>query len=225
MSTTGIAPARPDTYDMIVVHNAFRRHFSALPGLVAAVPSGDVERARRLMAFLDELGTGLHHHHTGEDELLWPILLERAPVDSALVLRMEEQHERISELTECAHREGAEFATAADSSVRDRLAATLRALSDALGEHMTEEERHVLPVVENVMTAREWQALGERGREHLPKDRQLIFLGFILQGVSDTDRRKLLAELPLPARLAWRLLGRPTFAKEYREIYHADPEW
>ncbi|MET9028966.1 hemerythrin domain-containing protein [Nocardia sp. NPDC004168] len=225
MNTTRTAPGRPDTYDMVVLHNAFRRHFSALPGLVAAVAPGDVERARRLITFLGELGDGLHHHHTGEDELMWPILLERASADAALVLRMEEQHERIAELTERAHRDGTEFATAADPSVRDRLAATLRALSDTLDEHMAEEERHILPVVENVMTALEWQALGERGREHMPKDRQLVFLGFILQGVSDDDRRKTLAEMPLPARLAWRLLGRRVFAKEYREIYHADPEW
>ncbi|WP_405177720.1 hemerythrin domain-containing protein [Nocardia sp. NBC_01377] len=192
-TTTPIAPGRPDTYDMIALHNAFRRHFSALPGLVAAVTPGDVERARRLIAFLDELGTGLHHHNTGEDELMWPILLDRAP--------------------------------AADPSIRDRLAATLRALSDALDKHMTEEERRILPVVENVMTAPEWQALGERGREHMPKDRQLIFLGFILQGVPDTHRRNLLAEMPLPARLAWRVLGRRAFTKEYREIYHTAPEW
>ncbi|MET8653660.1 hemerythrin domain-containing protein [Nocardia aurea] len=225
MSTTGTAPGRPDTYDMIAVHNAFRRHFSALPDLVSAVTPGDLTRARRLIEFLDELGTGLHHHHTGEDELIWPILLERAPADAAVVLRMEEQHTRITELTERAHREGAEFATTADPSIRDRLAATLRTLADALDEHMAEEERHILPVVENHMTAPEWQALGERGREHMPKDRQLVFLGFILQGVPDTIRRNLLAEIPLPARLAWRVLGRRAFDKEYREIYHADPQW
>ncbi|MEU2088485.1 hemerythrin domain-containing protein [Nocardia beijingensis] len=225
MNTTTVAPDRPDTYDMVVVHNTFRRHFRALPDLVTAVAAGDVDRAGRLVEFLDELGNGLHQHHTGEDELMWPLLLERAPADAALVLRMEEQHERIAELTERAHREAAEFAAAADPSARDRLAATLTALAVALDEHMAEEERHVLPVVENVMTATEWQALGERGREHMPKDRQLVFLGFILQGVSDTDRRKFLAEMPLPARLAWRLLGRRAFAKEYRAIYRTDPEW
>ncbi|MGQ4614793.1 hemerythrin domain-containing protein [Nocardia sp. R7R-8] len=224
MNTT-TAPARPDTYDMVVVHNAFRRHFHALPGLVTEVAAGDVDRARRLVAFLDELGTGLHQHHSGEDELLWPLLLERAPADAASVLRMEEQHERIAELTERAHRLAAEFAAAADPSVRDRLAVTLRALATAVDEHLAEEEQHILPVVENVMTATEWQALGERGRDHLPKDRQLVFLGFILQGVSDTERRKVLAEMPVPARLAWRLLGRRAFAKEYREIYRTDPEW
>ncbi|WP_245649737.1 hemerythrin domain-containing protein [Nocardia shimofusensis] len=219
-----IAPARPDTYDMVVVHNSFRRHFRALPELVTGVAAGDVERARRLVAFLDELGTGLHEHHTGEDELLWPLLLERASTNAAVVLRMEEQHERIAELTERARRESAEFASAADPSVRDRLAVTLRALATAVDEHMTEEERHVLPVVENVLTVPEWQALGERGREHMPKDRQLVFVGFLLQGVSDADRRKFLAEMPLPARLAWRLLGRRAFAEEYREIYGTDPE-
>ncbi|MBF6353092.1 hemerythrin domain-containing protein [Nocardia higoensis] len=218
------APARPDTYDMVVVHNSFRRHFRALPDLVTGVAAGDLQRARRLVAFLDELGTGLHEHHTGEDELLWPLLLERASTDAALVLRMEEQHERIAELTERARRESAEFASAADSSVRDRLAVTLRALATAVDEHMTEEERQVLPVVENVLTVPEWQALGERGREHMPKDRQLVFFGFLLQGASDADRRKFLAEMPLPARLAWRLLGRRAFAKEYREIYGTDPE-
>ena len=29
---------------------------------------------------------------------MWPLLLERAQTDAALILRMEEQHERIAEL-------------------------------------------------------------------------------------------------------------------------------
>ena len=51
-----------------------------------------------VVEFLAELTTALHHHHEGEDELMWPLLLERAPLDSALILTMEEQHERIAEL-------------------------------------------------------------------------------------------------------------------------------
>lgn len=223
--TTTTAQARPDTYDMIVVHNAFRHHFHALPGLIAGVAAGDVERARRLTAFLDELNTGLHSHHTGEDELLWPLLLDRAPVDAAIVLRMEEQHERIAALADRAHHRAAAFADTADPSSRDQLATTLTALATALDEHMSEEETHILPLVEDVMTVPEWQALGERGREHMPKDRQLVFLGFLMQAASEADRGKYLTEMPLIARLAWRLLGRRTFTREYREIYRTDPSW
>ena len=39
--TTAIA--RPDTSEMIFVHNAFRQQFRALPDLVRAVPAGDTK--------------------------------------------------------------------------------------------------------------------------------------------------------------------------------------
>ncbi|MCC3313070.1 hemerythrin domain-containing protein [Nocardia africana] len=210
---------------MLVVHNAFRTHFRALPGLVARVDAGDAGRARQLAAFLDEVCTGLHDHHAGEDELMWPLLLERAPMHAGSILRMEEQHERIAELVRRARREAEEFGTAAAPSVRDRLAETLRALAAALDEHLAEEEREALPVVEKVMTVEEWRALGERGRAHMPANRRLIFLGFLMQTASESQRRKLLPEIPAAARLAWRLLGRRGFAREYRAIYHTDPEW
>ncbi|PSR70302.1 cation-binding protein [Nocardia sp. MDA0666] len=210
---------------MLVVHNAFRSHFRALPGLVARVDAGEVERARQLAAFLDELCTGLHEHHTGEDELMWPLLLERAPMHAGAILRMEEQHERIAELVRRARRAADEFAAAASASVRDRLAETLRALAAALDEHLAEEERQVLSVVEEVMTVAEWRALGERGRAQMPKNRQLVFLGFMMHTASESQRRKLLAEMPPVARLAWRVLGRRGFAREYRAIYRRDPEW
>lgn len=222
MSTT---TARPDTYEMVVVHKAFRTHFAALPDLVAAVAPGDTARARRLITFLDELDSGLHHHHTGEDELMWPILLDRAPADAALVQRMESQHERIATLMKRADRTGAEFATTADPTVRDDLAAVLRELAAALDEHLAEEEQHILPLVEQYMTVPEWEALGERGRAHMPQDRQLVFLGFMLLGATAAERKKFLAEMPLPARLAWRFLGRRAFGKEYREIYGQNPIW
>lgn len=44
-----------------------------------------------LTGFPDELLVGLHHHHTAEDDYLWPLLLQRITADAAMVLRMEEQ--------------------------------------------------------------------------------------------------------------------------------------
>ncbi|WP_433522652.1 hemerythrin domain-containing protein [Nocardia pseudovaccinii] len=224
MNTATQTTERPDTADMVLVHNAFRRHFNALPGLVGDVADGDTARAGRIVEFLTELDTGLHHHHAGEDELMWPLLLGRAKTDGALILRMEEQHERIAELIARADRQAEEFAASAHPEARGHLVATLSSLAAALDEHMAEEEALVLPLAGRVMTVREWAALGERGRAAVPKDRQLVFLGFILQGVPHAERRKFLADMPFAARLAWRLLGRRAFAKEYRSIYGTDPE-
>ena len=36
---------------------------------------------------------GLDNHHHGEDELIWPLLRQRAITDAEIVSRMEHQHD------------------------------------------------------------------------------------------------------------------------------------
>jgi hemerythrin-like domain-containing protein len=226
-TTRAAERARPDTFEMIIVHNAFRRGFAAMPGLVRRVPSGDTDRAAVVVAHIEEFAAGLHHHHTGEDELMWPLLLERAAdddaIDPALILRMEEQHGRIADLHHRVGEQAARFAATADPADGEALALTLTALHDALDEHMGEEERYVLPLVERVLTVEEWDALGERGRAGLSKDRLLVQLGYLMLGTTAAQRRAFLGGLPLAARIAWRLIGRRTFAAEYLRIYGEAP--
>jgi hypothetical protein len=214
---------RPDTTEMVFVHNCFRKQFGALPGLVGAVPDGDTRQAAVLVDFLAELTAALHHHHHGEDELMWPLLLERAPLDSALILRMEEQHERIGALYHRAAQDASAFVAAADPRSRADLADTLTELAAGLTEHLHDEEVEILPLVERVMTVAQWAELGERGRAGLPKDRLLVFLGFLLDANTPARGREFLARMPAPARVAWRLAGRRAFVKEYRRIYGTDP--
>ena len=44
---------------------------------------GDTARAAVVDDNLDLLGRALHAHHTGEDGLLWPLLLQRVPDELA----------------------------------------------------------------------------------------------------------------------------------------------
>ena len=95
-STTGT-----DTRDMLVVHDSIRRQFGAAPALVRGVAVGDTDRAAVVADHVDLLGALLHHHHAGEDRLLWPVLQPRVPADvAATVARMEHQHEGIAEAQE-----------------------------------------------------------------------------------------------------------------------------
>jgi hemerythrin-like domain-containing protein len=89
------APAGAETHNMILVHNVFRREFRLLGDLIAAVPDSDTGRARELAAHAREMIGVLHHHHTAEDELIWPELQRRAGIDDALTDRMTDQHERV----------------------------------------------------------------------------------------------------------------------------------
>jgi hypothetical protein len=86
-----------DTRDMVVVHDSIRRQFGQAPALVRGVASGDTDRAAVVADHLDLLGALLHHHHVGEDRLLWPVLKPRVPADLAdTVARMESQHDGIA---------------------------------------------------------------------------------------------------------------------------------
>jgi iron-sulfur cluster repair protein YtfE (RIC family) len=211
--------ARPDTREMVIVHNVFRRLFGDLPGLIRAVPDGDVARAAIVCGAVDELAGGLHHHHTTEDELLWPVLLERVELERSFVLRAEEQHERLHELLELVSVQVVPFRASARAADRDALATTLAELDAALREHMADEERDILPLVETHLSVAEWEAMGERARSGIPKDRMLVQLGWILDGLSPDERRAFLRNMPFAARIAWRLIGRRTWAKDRDRVY------
>ena len=94
--TTTTAIARPDTHDMIVVHRVFRRESDLMPTLIQAVPDGDTARAGVLAQAFGDYQLGLHLHHTGEDDLVWPLLLARVDLEADMVLRMEAQHEVVA---------------------------------------------------------------------------------------------------------------------------------
>lgn len=216
--TTKTILSRPDTTDMVIVHRCFRRQFEALPALIRSVPDGDAERASVVLGFLTELAMALHHHHLAEDQVMWPILLERLD-DGATVLRMEEQHERIAELLDLALTQGSAFRTSAREHRGDQLATTLTALSVALNTHLDDEEAVILPLVREHLTVEEWAGVGEAGHAAIPKDRMLVFLGYLLIGTTKDERAFFLARSPLAARIAWKVMGRRRFEADYRRIY------
>ena len=91
-------------------------------------------------------------------------------------------------------------------------------MSSALDEHLAEEEREVLPLIEQHLTSAEWAELGERGMASVPKPRLLVLLGHFLEETSPEERRRFLAHAPAPARLAYRLVGRRKYEKEVAEL-------
>ena len=219
MTVTSTRTAVPATREMVLIHNVFRRLFGDLPWLVGDVADADLTRAAVLANVFDEAATTLQHHHSLEDELLWPTLLPRVGADCALVLRAEEQHERVHELLERGRAQMRAFRATATSDVRDAVVATLGELFAVLDEHLREEESRVLPLVETHLDLAEWNRLGERARAALPKDRQLIQLGWILDGVPRAERPAVLAKLPVAARLRWKLVGPRRWQQDRRRIY------
>jgi iron-sulfur cluster repair protein YtfE (RIC family) len=207
-----------DTHEMVVVHRVFRREFRLLPAMITAVPGGDVRRARVIGQHASEMVTELHHHHTGEDELLWPRLQERATLHADMVERMEEQHERVAGLLHEVTMLLPQWTATADPATGRRLAEVFTQAGAALNEHLADEEQHILPVVEAHITEQEWQQLGERAIAAMPKSRLLVFMGYILEETDPSERALFLGKIPPPARLAYRLVGGPRYRREIARL-------
>ncbi|MEU9987734.1 hemerythrin domain-containing protein [Streptomyces sp. NPDC048045] len=65
----------PCTRETAMIHQVFRRESRPPAELVQDVRPADTARARILAEHWRLYAVGLHAHHTGEDEMLWPVLL------------------------------------------------------------------------------------------------------------------------------------------------------
>ncbi|WP_234438146.1 hemerythrin domain-containing protein [Streptomyces sp. 303MFCol5.2] len=209
--------ARPYTHEMIVVHRIFRRESALLPRLVRAVPDGGTPRAAKIAQHLRDYLEGLHSHHSLEDELVWPLLRERAP-DDRLVARMEEQHQRIDKSLVAVTDWIPVWERVADPIAGEELALALDEHRTALLEHLDDEERLVLPLIAEHLTVAEWDLVGRRGLERIPKDKLLLALGAILEEATTAERAYFLGRTPLIGRLLWRAVGRRRYATACRAL-------
>lgn len=209
-----IATERVDTWEMVLVHRVFRREFRMLPGLIRAAAAGDAARAEVLGDHLQNLTDALHHHHTAEDELLWPIMLGRVGLRRDLVHRMEAQHDRLGALLTRISELNPRWRATGAAGLRDELATVVASSSAALDEHLADEENELLPLVSEHVTRAEWDALNAKAREAIPKSRlAFVFVGSILEEASPRETRMFLAQLPAPARVLWRLFGAGIYTK------------
>ena len=210
MTTT--TTEKPDINEMRVIHRVFRRELTALPGLVRRVPDGDSARAEVVARHAEFVLAGLHIHHSGEDENLWPLLLERAEPSTELIETMQAQHERVHECVDRSQTLLAAWRRTPGSAAGEELAAELEQLNQALFEHLDQEERDILPLAQEYVSVEEWARLGEHGRDSMSREDLPIMFGAILEEADPSERAKMLALLPPPIRLLMRTLG----ARKYR---------
>jgi hemerythrin-like domain-containing protein len=207
-----------DTWEMPIIHRVFRREFGLLPKIIRAVQPGDLVRAKKVGNHARELLTALHHHHSIEDELLWPALNERVTFEKPLVERMEAQHASVGSLIYQAQVLIPKWSKTGDLLTGRDLAEVLEHLATELNAHLADEEEHILPVVEQHITADEWQRLGDRGMASIPRNRLLVQLGHILEDTNPEERARFLGKVPLPGRIAYRLIGERKFRAETADL-------
>lgn len=212
------ASDRPLIQQMVVIHRVFRREFGLLPTLIRAVGPDDLERAKVVADHATGLLRFVHIHHSGEDELLWPVLLERVAVESDLIQRMERQHEHVAALLPHAQEQLAAWTVAPSPERGADLAATFEAIASVLGEHLGEEEKEILPLVEIHLTVAEWERLGVHARGHLAPPEAMASLAAIVEEADAEERAMFTAALPPPVLTMFVEQAEPAYRERMREL-------
>lgn len=219
MTETQTAPLT-DTRIMPVIHTLFRRELRLAGGLLRGVTEGDTARAAVVADHLDLVGEILHHHHTAEDELLWPLLLERVPDDLAPIVHlMESQHGRVEQLLDEITPLLAQWRRTAGVPERNRMAELYDYLYVALAEHLDAEEQRLLPIAARSVTQEEWERMGEAARAGTPKGKQFVVLGMIAYDGGPEGVALMMHGAPAPVRWLVPRLGARAYRKHALTVY------
>jgi hemerythrin-like domain-containing protein len=206
--------------EMKTIHSAFRRELRLAPELIRSVEHGDRLQANIVATHLDLVDRFLHHHHTIEDEMLWPKLLERVPTEIAPIVElMESQHHVVAELLEHTVVERAAWRKDADSARAAQLGAVYTRLYTALIEHLDAEEQHVMPLVEACITQKEWAKIGKAAQRSTPVKDAPRMLGMLAYDGDPEVMREMLGAVPGPMRNVVLSMGRRAYAKHAQRVY------
>lgn len=217
----GAAPATTCRSDEIVlIHRLLRRLYAEAPGLVRDVAPGDDKRVAFVADHLRGLVVLLHMHHHAEDEFFWDRMTERAPACGLHVAAMRRQHQAVSDQLDRIEVLVGEWASDADAARAARLADALDVVDRALSEHLADEERDALPVLDAVLSAAEWDEIFEHAQHEKPPLPLFLLLGLLMDAVPEADRAAWMArELPAPMRLAYRLVGKRQYERGMRRLH------
>lgn len=188
--------------ELAAIHRPLRREFSLLPDIVAAVGDGDAARASEVGGWVATLATFLHNHHDAED-LLWPMLRDRAGDDAAameLVDRMERDHEELDSDLSAIDEANVAWMAGGTAASRDQLVAAMQATYDNMVQHLDLEEAEACDLASRHVSQDEWDKIGEKGRSHLKGKEGLLVLATIMEEMDDTEKAWLTGPMPPPVR-------------------------
>ncbi len=202
---------------MLAAHEALRRDLTGLAHAAAAQTAGagrgDPARRQAVQRGWEVFQRQLHIHHTAEDELVWPALRDRLAASDAarsVLDAMEAEHQQIDPLLAAVDR-----AMGQPGGDDGSMADTVDVLTMALHGHLAHEERDALPLIGTALTAAEWRAVGRAiGVRNLRRAPEMF--AWMLDGAPPEQAAAATGQLPPPARVLYRTVWRPRFARHPR---------
>ena len=197
----------PDLSGITLTHRAMVTDTRRLAELTAAIaqrrlPCGP-KRAKAVARYVELMCESIHHHHTMEDDVLWPVI-EASAGDFIDLTELTEDHAALDPRLDRLRVHAAAFGRSADPEMARPLAAGLADLHRLLEAHIADEERDLFPVIRRYVSLKDWESIEKAAR----RTGRLSFEGPRILGVAtDVERATLAAGVPGPLMLLLRYLA------------------
>jgi len=195
-----------DVRDMAIIHRTFRKTYDDSARLVRAAAAPSPGRVTFLADHIDFGIAMLHVHHQGEDELLYPKLIERVPQQAPMTEEVEHEHQLVREALDAASAVCATWRGRRSAETGEALAAALDQLNAVAQRHLDDEEQKIVPLAAVTLTQQEWDAVGKHGVAQIPRNKRGIAFGMILEPLGEADRAYMMRVLPAPVRMLYPFL-------------------
>ncbi len=141
-------------------HRALAAVLSGLSAFVDGIGAGKFEPDFTLLAAMIEYVTEVPEkvHHPKEDDYLFPALRKRSANAAAIIDDLQGEHQTGPAKLAALKAALADYRTAGAAGLpafRD----AVKAYVDFQWQHMSKEEKHVLPLAREVLTAEDWAAI------------------------------------------------------------------
>ena len=195
-----------DVTDYRVIHNCLRIAPHRMAEAAAGLAPGDRGQAQALARYWRGYAGEVLAHHTIEDDIFFPRLVERVPVAATLLDRVEGDHHRLDELMDEGHRAMARVAASADAASAGAAATVLRDLARHMDDHLDFEDEDLVPLFVRHFSGEEYDELAVQAKKHIGLGRQAAFtVPFVVYWAAPADADHLLGGAPLPLRVLHRL--------------------
>ncbi|MEU5864402.1 MULTISPECIES: hemerythrin domain-containing protein [unclassified Nonomuraea] len=194
----------------LMMHAGFRAEFGRLAE-ACGDPRDDAHEElleEQLALVLDML----HAHHSHEDATLWPKLAGRAPEAAHALAELESEHSLLDPLIEAAADRRTPLAERAP---------TLRRLHELVNEHLDHEERTAVPLMLGHLTPADVEADRRRAMDDFGRRRVPVILGWLASSADAGLLAASYADLPVVARLMFRLFWWPAYRRRFARLYAA----
>lgn len=224
------APAGPaDLTMMYVVHHAFRRDLHRFGEAVRATPLEDRETWRALESRWGRFFEVLRHHHSAEDDLIWPHLIGRSdPEEWATLAAMGAEHDQIDLLlapvAEIFSLLAGDRLPFDAEELRAALGTRITAARDTVARHLEHEETSAIAILQRHTPADEWQRIEEQIGRRKSRVPLSFMVGWCTEGIPPRQLDQVFGAVGLPFKVRW-LLTRGRFRRSERRTFTYAARW